>query len=358
MRPMRTMRAMSNASRREFLKSSAAGGAGLLLAFYLPGIAARADAAEQTFKANSYIFIDPQGDIRLVVTRSEMGQGVRTGLAVLSGEEVDTDWSRVKSEQGDCDPEYGDMTTGGSMSIRSTWDPLRKAGASARDMLLTAAAETWNVPKAECTTTGTNFVEHRKTGKNLGYGALAVKAGSVPVPKEVPLKDPKDYRIVGTKRKRIDGKHIAIGEAHYGIDTKVPGMLIAVVARPPVVGGKVKHFDASKALAIPGVKKVFEVPAVEMPPLFGEERKEGSGHQHYLWGGVAVVADSTWQAISGRKALSIEWDNGPGADESSETQSAQLAELLKSPGKELKKIGDPDSAFASAAKKIDATYDH
>jgi isoquinoline 1-oxidoreductase subunit beta len=134
-------------------------------------------------------------------------------------------------------------------------------------------------------------------------------------------------------------------------------MLFAVVARPLVTGGKVKRFDASKALAVPGVRKVFEVPAVEMPPLFGEERKENSGHQHYLWGGIAVVADSTWQAISGRKALAIEWDDGPGADESSETQSAQLAELLKSPGKELKKIGDPDSAFASAAKKVEATYD-
>src|ERR1700723_3428100 len=345
-------------SRRDFLKTAAVGGTGLLVAFHLTnGVCLQAAAAEADFAPNAFVAISPAGEIRLVVARSEMGQGVRTSLPMFLAKELDANGPTVKIEQADCDPKYGDMTTGGSMSIRSSWDPLRKAGASARDMLLTAAAETWNVPKNECTTTGTNFVEHQKTGKKLGYGALAVKAGSVPVPKDVPLKDPKDYRIVGTKRKRIDGRHIVIGEAHYGIDTKVPGMLIAVVARPPVVGGKVKHFDASKALAIPGVKKVFEVPAVEMPPLFGEERKEGSGHQHYLWGGVAVVADSTWQAISGRKALSIEWDNGPGADESSETQSEQLAELLKSPGKELKKIGDPDSAFASASKKIEATYD-
>jgi isoquinoline 1-oxidoreductase subunit beta len=354
---MSTMRILTNSSRREFLKSTAASSAGLLLAFYLPAIAAPADASVQGFSPNAYIFINPQGDVRLVVTRSEMGQGVRTALAMILAEELDADWSRVKIEQGDCDPQYGDMTTGGSMSIRSTWDPLRKAGASARDMLLTAAAETWNVSKDECSASGGSVIEHKKTARKLTYGQLAIKAASVPVPKDVPLKDPKDYRIIGTKRARVDGQHIVIGEAHYGIDTKVPGMLYAVVARPPVFGGKVKKFDATRALAVPGVKKVFEVPAVEMPPLFGEDRKPDSGHQHYLWGGVAVVADSTWQAIAGRRALTIDWDNGPGAEESTEKQRATLTELLKTPGKELKKIGDPDSATASAAKIVEADYE-
>jgi isoquinoline 1-oxidoreductase subunit beta len=345
-------------TRRQFVKNASAGTAGLLIAFHLTrGLSSGAIAEGSDFVPNAFIAISPAGEVRLVVARSEMGQGVRTTLAMILAEELDADWSQVKVEQADCEAKYGDMTTGGSMSIRSSWDPLRKAGASGRDMLLTAASETWNVPKSECTTTGENIVEHKKSGKKLGYGALAAKAASLPVPKDVPLKDPQNYRIIGTKRHRIDGQHIVIGEAHYGIDTKVPGMLIAVVARPPVTGGKVKNFDATQALAVPGVRKVFEVSAVEMPPLFGEERKENSGHQHYLWGGVAVVADSTWQAIAGRKALKIEWDNGPGADESSETQSAQLAELLKSPGKELKKIGDPDAAFASAAQKVEAEYD-
>ena len=199
----------------------------------------------QIFEPNAFIAIDPNGDIRLVVTRSEMGQGVRTALAMILAEELDADWSRVKIEQGDCDPKYGDMTTGGSMSIRSTWDPLRKAGAAARDMLLTAAAQTWSVPKDECAPHGGSMIEHKKTGRKIDYGALAAKAAAVPVPKDVPLKDPKDYRIVGTKRARVDGQHIVIGEAHYGIDTKVPGMLYAVVARPPVFGGKVKKFDAT-----------------------------------------------------------------------------------------------------------------
>jgi isoquinoline 1-oxidoreductase subunit beta len=352
-----TMRNATNTSRREFLKSSAARSAGLLLAFYLPASASRAEAPEQDFKPNAYIAIDPQGDIRLVVTRSEMGQGVRTALAMILAEELDADWSRVIIEQGDCDPQYGDMTTGGSMSIRSTWDPLRKAGASARDMLLTAAAETWQVTKQECSAAGDSVIDHKKSGRKLTYGELAVKAASVPVPKDVPPKDPKDYRIVGTKRARVDGRHIVIGEAHYGIDTRVPGMLCAVVARPPVFGGKVKKFDAARALAVPGVRKVFAVPAVEMPPLFGEERKPDSGHQHYLWGGVAVVADSTWQAIAGRRALSIDWDNGSGAEESTEKQRATLRELLETPGKELKKIGDPDAAITAAAKTIAADYE-
>jgi isoquinoline 1-oxidoreductase subunit beta len=352
-----TMRTVTNTSRREFLKSSAAGSAGLLLAFYAPALAATPNAPEPDFKPNAYITIDPRGDVRLVVTRSEMGQGVRTALAMILAEELDADWSRVKIEQGDCDPQYGDMTTGGSMSIRSTWDPLRKAGACARDMLLTAAADSWGVAKDECSAAGGSVIEHKKTGQKITYGQLAIRAASVPVPKDVPLKDPEDYRIVGTKRARVDGQHIVIGEAHYGIDTKVPGMLYAVVARPPVFGGRVKKFDATRALAVPGVRKVFEVPAVEMPPLFGEERKPDSGHQHYLWGGVAVVADSTWQAIAGRRALTVDWDNGPGAEESTEKQRATLTELLKTPGKELKKIGDPEAAVASAVKTVAADYE-
>ena len=354
------MSGAAKSSRREFLKASATGGAGLLVAFYLPGLAAGgadAYAADGAIEPNALITIEPGGEIRLVITRSEMGQGVRTALAMILAEELDADWARVRVVQGDCDAKYGDMTTGGSMSIRSTWDPLRKAGASARDMLLTAAAEKWNVPKGECSTNGENVVIHAKSGRRLDYGTLAAKAAAVPAPKDVPLKEPKDYRIVGTKRARVDGGAIVIGEAHYGIDTKVPGMMIAVVARPLVFGGKVKKFDPTRALAVPGVKKVSEVPAVEMPPLFGEERKPGSGHQHYLWGGVAVVADSTWQAIAGRKALTIEWDNGPGAEESTAEQRAKLVELLKSPGKELKKIGEPDAAIAGAAKKAEAEYE-
>jgi isoquinoline 1-oxidoreductase subunit beta len=248
------------------------------------------------------------------------------------------------------------MITGGSMSVRSSWDPLRKAGAIARDMLLTAAQQSWNVPKEECATRD-GFVIHAATKRQLSYGRLAAKAAALAVPQDVAPKNSKDYRILGTRRKRVDGPFIVIGEAHYGIDTKIPGMLYAVVSRPAVFGGRVKTFDASRAQAIEGVQHVLEVPAVELPPLFGEERKENSGHQHYLWGGVAVVADSTWQAISGRKALSVEWQPGPAEEESSEEQRAKCAELVKAAGKANRKIGEPEDAFARSAQKIEAEYE-
>jgi len=341
-------------SRREFLKVGAAGSASLVIGIYLPAL--RTQAAGKNFAPNAYIEIRPNGDVHLWVARSEMGQGPRTSLAMILAEELDAEWSRVKVEQADLDAKFGDQTTGGSFSIRTSWEPLRNAGAAARAMLVTAAANTWSVPAGECTTRNGN-VMHAKTHRQISYGSLVAKAAALPVPKDVAPKTPKNYRIVGTKVKRVDGPHIVVGEAHYGIDTKVPGMLYATVARPPVFGGKVKKFDAARALASPGVRKAVEVPPVEMPPLFGEERKEGSGHQHYLWGGVAVVADSTWQAMAGRRALTVDWDAGAGAEENTEKHRATCAELVKGHGKELRKIGDPEAAFASAAKKLEAEYE-
>lgn len=344
-------------SRRDFLKTGAVGGASLVVGFYW-GPAAAAEAGGD-FAPNAYIQIDPSGEIRLIAARSEMGQGVRTSLLMILAEELDADWSKIKVEQAvaTSDAKYGDMTTGGSQSVRSSWDPLRQAGAAARAMLIAAAAETWGVPAAECSATGGSVIEHKKSGRRVEYGALVAKAASLPVPKDVPLKDPKDYRILGSVKPRVDGQHIVIGEAHYGIDTKVPGMLYAAVARPSVFGARVKKFDGERALAVPGVKKVVEVPAVEMTPLFGEERPANSGHQHYLWGGVAVLADSFWQAVTGRKALTIEWDEGPGAEESTEKQRAACADMVKGTGKELRKIGDPQKALDAAAKKIEAEYE-
>ncbi|HTV58831.1 MAG TPA: xanthine dehydrogenase family protein molybdopterin-binding subunit [Verrucomicrobiae bacterium] len=345
-------------SRREFLQFTAAGGAGLILGIYLPAASPlrAAPAGSQDFIPNAYVEISPSCEMRLWVARSEMGQGVRTSLLMILADELDADWSKIKIEQGDWDLKYGDMTTGGSFSVRSSWDPLRQAGATARAMLVAAAAERWHVPSSECTT-GDSAVYHEATKNRLTYGEVAASAAELPVPKDVPVKTPKDYRLIGTNRGRVDAPFIVIGEAHYGIDTKLPGMLFAVVARPPVLGDRVKSFDPAPALAVPGVRKVFEVPAVELQPLFGEERAPHSGHQHYLWGGVAVVADSTWQAMAGRKALQIEWESGAGADESTEKQRAALADLLKTPGKELKKIGDPDAAFSSAAKTVEAEYE-
>ena len=343
-------------ARRDFLKAGVAGSAGLVIGFYFPAFAREAEAAGKEFAPNAFVEITPTGDVHLWCARSEMGQGVRTSMLMILAEELDADWTQVKVVQADFDAKYGDMTTGGSESVRGSWTPLRKAGATARDMLVTAAQQSWSVPKSECTTRA-GIVIHAKTKRELAYGELATRAAALPVPQDVPLKDPKDYRILETKKARVDGPFIVIGEAHYGIDTKMPGMLYAVVARPPVFGGRVKTFDPAHAQAVAGVRKVVEVPAVEMPPLFGEERKENSGHQHYLWGGVAVIADSTWQAISGRKALMVEWEPGAGADESTEKQRASCAEMVKSAGKELRKIGDPAAALTSSPKKVEAEYE-
>jgi isoquinoline 1-oxidoreductase subunit beta len=343
----------SRPTRRDFLKTSAAASASLIIGFHLP--AAADEKAENTPAPNAYIEIHPNGDIHLWIARSEMGQGPRTSLAMILAEELDADWAHLKVEQADLDAKFGDMTTGGSFSVRSSWDPLRQAAAAARQMLVVAAATTWNVPAGECTTRS-SAVLHAKTGRKLGYGQIASKAAALPVPKDPPLKDPKDYRILGTKKPRVDGPHIVVGEAHYGLDTRLPGMLYAAVARPAVFGARLKKFDAAKTQDVAGVRKVVEVPVVEMPPLFGEERKENSGHQHYLWGGVAVLADSTWQAIAGRRALTSEWDSGAGAEESTGKMQAACAEMLKGHGKELRKIGDPEAIFGAAAKKIEAEY--
>lgn len=345
----------ANPTRRDFLKIGAAGGASLIVGFYLPSSAE--GVAGRNFGPNSFLEIDPHGDIRLWVARSEMGQGVRTSMAMILAEELDADWSRVKVVQADLDSKYGDMTTCCSLSVSTQWDPLRKAGAAARDMLLTAAAQAWSVPKEECSALGGSVIQHKKTDRRMKYGALASRAAALPVPKDVPLKDSKNYRIVGTKKARVDGPYIVVGEAHYGIDTNIPGMLYAVVARPPVFGGRVKKIDSLRAQAVPGVRQVVEIPPVELPPLFGEERAPNSGHQHYLWGGVGVIAGSTWQAIAGRRALAVEWDPGPGASESTEKLRATCGAALKGSGKELRKIGDPEAAFLGAAKKIEAEYE-
>lgn len=345
-------------SRRAFLKFTTAGSAGLVLGIYTRSASGflRVPVDLKDFVPNAYVEISPSNEVSLWVARSEMGQGVRTGLIMILADELDADWQKIKIEQGNWDLKYGDMTTGGSFSVRSSWDPLRQAGAAARAMLISAAATRWKVSAQECSTRD-GAVYHEKSRRKFTYGELATSAAALPVPKDPPLKTPDEYRLIGTKKDRVDGSYIVMGEAHYGIDTQVDGMLFSVIARPPVLGAKVKSFDATRALTVPGVRKVFEVPAVELQPLFGEERAPNSGHQHYLWGGVAVVADSTWQAMAGRKVLKVDWENGPGADESTETQRAALSDLLRTPGKELKRIGDPDSAFASAAKTVEAEYE-
>ena len=341
--------------RRDFLRRTAMTGAGLVIAIYLPSRGESAAAANGNFAPNAWLQIDPKGEISLWVARSEMGQGVRTSMLMILAEELEADWKHVKIVQADSEAKFGDMVTGGSASVRTSWDPLRKAGATGRAMLISAAAQEWKVPVAECTARDEK-VHHAATKRSLAYGALAEKAAKLPVPKEPALKDAKEFEIVGKNEPRVDGPKIVVGAAKYGVDTKLPGMKYAVIARSPVFSGKVKKFDATKAMAVPGVKKVVEVPAVEMVSPFGFGPAK-PGHQHYLPSGVAVIADSTWQAIQGRKALEIEWDDAGHGSENTADHRAKCAEMVQSAGQEVMRVGDAEAAFAKAPTKIEAVYE-
>ena len=339
--------------RRSFLKRTAAAGAGLVIAFYLP--ARGEDAGSGKFEPNAWLQVTPTGEISLWVARSEMGQGVRTAMAMITAEELEADWKNVRIVQADSEAKYGDMVTGGSASTRQSYDPLRKAGAAGREMLIAAAGAKWNAGVEECFARD-EAVHHAASKRTLSYGELAIAAASLVVPKDPVVKDPKDFRIIGLSEARVDGPKIVVGAAKYGIDTKLPGMLYVAVARCPIFGGKVKKFDASKALAVAGVRKVLEVTPITMTTPFGFEEPK-PGNQHVLPSGVAVFADSTWQAIQGRKALEIEWDGAGNEMESTQSQRAKCDLLSQKPGKEFGRVGNPEAAFAKAAKQIEAVYE-
>jgi isoquinoline 1-oxidoreductase subunit beta len=332
------MNAIIDNSRRDFLKTSALAGGGLLVGFVVPGAARLAHAAAD-FKPNAFIRITPDNQVTVVCAQSEMGQGVLTAIPMLVAEELDADWSKIRVEQAPANPAYGNpafnglQATGGSASVRGFWEPMRKAGATARAMLIGAAADTWRVDRAECHTEK-GMVVH-KSGKKLSYGQLAEAAATQPVPANVTLKDPKDFKIVGKPAKRLDTPLKVNGKAVYGMDVRLPGMLTAVVARAPVTGAKVASFNADKAKAMPGVKHVVQI---------------GSG--------VAVVADSYWNAKKGRDALEVKWEDGAGASLSSDGLRKTLAELADKPGTVAVKKGDAGAALAGGAgKKLEAVYE-
>ena len=281
-------------TRREFLETAGVVGAGLVISFYLPGASRLRAAPMGPFAPNAWVRIGADESVLLMVDRSEMGQGVTTSLPMLLAEELEADWTKVRIEFAPAAKEYinplfGMQGTGGSTSVRAGWMPLRKAGAAAREMLVAAAAQTWKVNKSECRAER-GAVVHGPTKRRLTYGALAATAATLPVPQDVPLKDPKDWKILGTRVRRLDTPPKVDGSAQFGIDVKVPGMLVAVVARCPVFGGKVASFDATKAQAVPGVRRVVQISS-----------------------GVAVLADGYWPAKQGRDALEVKWDEGPNA---------------------------------------------
>jgi len=321
--------------RREFLKTGAAAGATLVLGLYLPAFdprGAHAATAPEPFKPNAWIEIGPDGAVTIWTGRSEMGQGVRTAMPMIVAEELEADWTRVRVAQADADPAYGDQFTVGSRSVRSGFEPLRKAGAAAREMLIGAAALTWNVPRDACRARN-GMVEHMPTGRRLGYGDLAARAATLAVPADPPLKSPSEFRLLGASMPRVDTPDKVSGAAVFGMDVRVPGMVYAAVARCPVFGGRVKGFDPAPALAVPGVQRVVQISS-----------------------GVAVVAAGTWAAFQGKQALKIEWDEGATARWSSDGIWSAFAAAAERPGEVVQAVGDVDANLKAAARTVEAVY--
>jgi isoquinoline 1-oxidoreductase subunit beta len=334
-------------NRRDFLKTGAAGGAALLIGFHLPASAFAADAEDQERKPanpfNAWLRITPNNQVTLILGKSEMGQGAMTALPMILAEELYLDWSKVNVAQAPTNPAIYDHGTGGSSSVSGSWTPLRQVGAAAREMLITAAAQHWNVDRDTCKPQN-GGVLHGARKQYLTYGELVEAASKLPLPdfNTVPLKSSNDFTIVGHSQHRFEARAKSTGAAKFGIDARTPGMLYAVVARCPVFGGKVAKFDDAKARAVAGVREVIAIEPV--------------GQGAFTAGGVAVVADNSWAAIQGRKALDITWDEGPHANESSESLRKHMLENAAKPGKVVRNEGDANTVLA-AAKKVDAVYE-
>jgi isoquinoline 1-oxidoreductase beta subunit len=332
------MSAPTTPSRRDFIKTGALVTGGLVIAFTVPGARrfARAERAPAgPFMPNAFLRVGTDDTVTVLLAHSEMGQGIWTTLPMLIAEELDADWSKIKVEHAPAAPAYahtamGIQMTGGSTTTWSEFDRCRQAGAMARAVLVAAAAQRFGVEALACRTENGVVISGSKRAR---YGELAEAASKLPVPKTVPLKDPKDWKIIGKPTKRLDTPEKITGRARFGIDVQFDGLLTAVVARPPVFGGKVKSFDAAAAKAVPGVRQVVKVPS-----------------------GVAVVADHFWAAKLGRDALKIEWDLGPGASVNSATLREEFQKLAGTRGATAAQGGNVAGALAKAAKTIEAEY--
>ena len=328
-------------SRRQFVVVLASAGGGLLLGCRagdrLEG-KSTAKAAEATFAPNAFVRIDRNSRVTVIVSQVEMGQGMYTSMPMLVAEELEVGLDQVQVEHAPpndklyANPLFGFQATGGSTSVPAMYQPLRQAGATARTMLVAAAAQRWNVDPSSCRAQK-GSVSHPPTGRTLGYGALADAAAKLPVPAQVRLKDPKDFTLIGTPAKRLDSPAKVNGTAPFGIDVRLPGMKVATVAASPVVGGKVAGLDDAKAKAVPGVRQIVR-----------------------LDDAVAVVADHMWAAKQGLAALAIRWDDGPNAKLSTAEVVEGLDAASQKPGVVARKQGAPVAAIAGAAKKIEAVY--
>ena len=336
----------STVSRRDFVRVSLVVGGGLLVSVYGCGpngeAPSSAATADESLAPNAFVRIDTNGNVRVTSKHLEMGQGTYTGLATIIADELDADWSKVSVEgAGADDKRYGNLGmgglqgTGGSNAMANSWEQHRKAGATARAMLIAAAAQQWKVPASELTTEPGEVV-HASSKRRAAYGTLVSAAAALPVPANVTLKDPKDFRYIGKEKvtPRVDMKAKVNGTAMYTQDVKLPGMLTAVVAHPPLFGATVKSFDAVRAKAVPGVVDVVQIPT-----------------------GVAVLGQHFWAAKQGRDALVVEWDETGANTMGSAEIMAQFREVAKKPGVGIRNDGDAEKAIASAAKVVEAAYE-
>ena len=318
---------MSPLNRREFVAAGIAAGAGLVVGFYLP----HGDHAKKhVFSANAYLRITPDNKVTIVVARSEMGQGVRTALPMILAEELEADWQQIEIEQAGASTLYGDQTTGGSASVRTTWDPMRKAGAAAREMLISAAALTWGVPRSSCTAQKGKIL-HAASKRQLSYGELAAKAATLPIPTDLPLKQSKDYKIVGQRLARVDTPSKVKGDAVFGIDFRMPGMKYAALSRCPTIGGKMVSFDDKESKKIAGVSYAGKISDTA----------------------VAVAADSVWSAMEGRRLMNVQWDDGPNKDLNTAGVMESLRQAAAKKGVSLYSVGNVAKA---AGRRISAEY--
>jgi isoquinoline 1-oxidoreductase beta subunit len=320
--------------RRGFIKISALAGGGILVGTYFrfgaaSALAETAPAAAANFAPNAFISIAANGTVTLIAPNSEMGQGAKTALPMIIAEELDVPWDKVTISQGDLNPAYGRQAAVGSGSTPGNYGPLRQAGATARAMLVEAAAQTWGVPAAECTTEN-GAVLHRASGRHLGYGELAAKAATLPVPADVTLKDPNDFKLLGTRVPGVDNEKIVTGQALFGIDQTLPGMVYAAYVKCPVFGGKVASANVDEVKKLPGVRDAFVLDGI-----------------NGLTPGVAIVAGSTWLAFTAAQKLKIQWDQGPGVSQGSEAMAKQAEAFGQA---------DPGAALPVGATAIEAAY--
>jgi len=341
-------------SRREFLQRTGQAGGGLVFALSVGAGCSRTPdtdaapvsaAATDAFMPNVYVNIRTDGIVEIVCHRSEMGQGIRTCLPQVIADELDADWDRIELKQALGDEKYGDQNTDGSTSIRRHFDLLRGAGATAREMLIAAAAAEWGVPASECATRE-HAVHHEASGRSAGYGDLVALTDGVAAPESPTFKDPANYRYIGKSLDTIDGFAMSVGAANYGIDTTLPGMLHASIERCPTHGGAVAAFDATAAKAVPGVVDVIRLPDPEA----------GKAPGFLPLGGIAVLATNTWSAMQGRAALEIEWAPGPNGAYDSEKYREELAASSQKEGRIVLDRGDVAGALASAARTHSADY--